>query len=492
MVARRASSDVASPRSRPGGAPVRGPSAGEADLPPDAAASPSSPATERRTAEADAGPRPQSPPESAGGPPEARPAAEAAAGAAAPGAPPSHAAAGNDALRVYLMTMGPGDAVWEKFGHNALWVHDPATGMDVAYNYGMFDFRQENFILRFVQGRMLYWMQGFDAGATVEHYRGYNRDVWVQELNLTGTQKAALRDFLRANELPENRFYRYDYYYDNCSTRVRDAIDRVLGGRLKALTAGTATGTTYRSHTRRLTAGDALTYTGLEIGLGSPSDRPISAWEEMFLPLSLRERVRDATVAGPDGRAVPLVLSERHVVRSVGRETEREEPPSWIPIYLAVGAAVAALLAFLGTRAPRSRAARHGFAALSGLWLLLVGTGGVVLAGLWALTDHQIAYRNENLFQLDPLALPLVVLLPALAYGRRWAARPAAALAVAVAALSLLGLVLQVLPGLDQVNGEVIALFLPAHLALAWTALRLRGAARAQALPRGRTAAGAD
>jgi hypothetical protein len=377
-------------------------------------------------------------------------------------------------LSIYLLTMGPGDEVWEKFGHNAIWVHDPVEGTDQAYNYGMFDFRQANFYTNFARGRMLYWMQGFDAVQTLQYYASQNRTVWVQELNLSPAQRVWVKRFLEWNARPENRFYRYDYYRDNCSTRVRDVIDRVTGGAVKARFGRVPTGVTYRWHTARLTADDVPTYTGLMIGLAEPADRPISGWEEMFLPMRLRDYVRKMDV--PDGRGgtVPLVRSERVAVAAVGRAPERREPPQRVPAYLLVGVVLAGVLAGLGWAAAKNRAARLGYAVLAALWTLLTGVGGIVLACLWLFTDHAIAYRNENLLQLDPLSLPLVVLLPALAYGARWAVRAAPRLAVAVAALSVLGFAIQVLPGVDQVNGIVIALAMPVNLALAWTALRLR------------------
>ncbi|HEX8359713.1 MAG TPA: DUF4105 domain-containing protein [Longimicrobium sp.] len=389
--------------------------------------------------------------------------------------------------RVFVMTMGPGDLVWERFGHNALWVHDPRRGTDVAYNYGMFDFGQENFFRNFALGRMKYWMAGIDAGATLQHYASMNRSVIVQELNLTPAQATRLADFLMWNELPQNTEYLYDYYRDNCSTRVRDAIDRVLGGRLKAATGNVPAGATYRSHTERLTAAgaaDVPMFTALMGGLGPAADRPISRWEEMFLPFSLRDRLRELRVPDATGRMVPLVLSERVAVTST-RPAEPARSPRWLLGYLAAGVALASLLAFLATRAARGRGARFGFAAVAGLWLTFAGTGGWILAGLWTLTDHAIAYRNENMLQLSPLALPLVVLLPALAYGARWAARPAWLLAAAMAALSVLGFVIQPLPGIDQVNGWVIALAMPVNLALAWSARRMAAGlpARASAPP---------
>ena len=393
---------------------------------------------------------------------------------AQPLAAPSRA---DTTLRVYLLTMGPGDEVWEKFGHNAIWVHDPGRGTDQAYNYGMFDFRQENFILNFARGRMNYWMEGFDAFITLDHYRMQNRSIWAQELNLTPAQAGAVRDLLEWNQRPENRFYRYDYYRDNCSTRVRDIVDRVLGGALKRATAGAASGVTYRWHSRRLVADGGASlpmYTAINTGLGPAADRPISKWDEMFLPMRLRDEVRALRIRDAGGNLVPLVVREQTVF-TASRPPERSGPPRWLLGYLLAGLALAGAIVLLARAARRSVAARAGLALLTVPWLLFAGLGGVILLGLWGVTDHAIAYRNVNLFQLSPLALPLAVLVPALAFGKRWARRGAVRLALVVAALSVLGLLLKVLPWFHQVNGEMVALALPLNCAVAWAAWRLAG-----------------
>ena len=233
-------------------------------------------------------------------------------------------------LTVYLMTMGPGKAVWERFGHNAIWIHDPAHGTDEAYNYGLFDLRQEKFLVRFLQGRMWYWMQGFPSESYVQLYRGANRSVWIQELEMSLQAKRDLQNFLEWNELPENRFYHYDYYRDNCSTRVRDALDHALGGRIKDYAGTLATGKTYRFHTQRLTANDPFVYTGLLLGLGQPVDREISAWDEMFLPLALRDHIRNVTVRGADGSQLPAVRSEQTLFEST-ETPPPQAPPFWLP-----------------------------------------------------------------------------------------------------------------------------------------------------------------
>jgi Domain of unknown function (DUF4105) len=366
-------------------------------------------------------------------------------------------------LRVYLVTMGPGERVWERFGHNAIWIQDPATP-DTAYNYGLFDFRQENFLLRFIRGQMWYWMAGFPAGSHLQTYVRDNRSVWLQELNLPPSARLQLREFLRWNERPENRFYHYDYYRDNCSTRVRDALDRVIGGAIRAQTAKLPTGKTYRSHTLRLTANDPLIFTGLFLALGPGVDRPISKWEEMFLPMALREHARRVVLPGPNGATMPLVARERTVFESTVPPPP-EAPPFWLPWYLALGIVVGGLASLLGSTGRRW--GRVGLGLLVVLWGVIGGLGGVVLAVLWGLTDHVVAYHNENLFQLNPLLLALVLLAPLALAGKARGVGWGRGLALALAGLSVLGFVAQALPGLDQVNGPIIALLLPIHLGVA-------------------------
>lgn len=378
-----------------------------------------------------------------------------------------------DAPTVYLMTMGPGQYVWERFGHNALWIHDPARGTDLAYNYGLFDFRQENFVLRFVQGRMWYWMDGAPVDYYLRQYQRDNRSIWIQELNLTPRQRIELRDFLEHNALPDNRYYRYDYYRDNCSTRVRDALNLVLGGTLRAQTESVAVASTYRSHTQRLTANDVPIYTGLLAAIGPGGDRPLSAWDEMFLPLAMREHVRTITVPGPDGRPMPLVASERTIYESTAAPP-LSAPPRWLPWYLLVGLTIGLALVAASRRVTTSGLARAAVAVLGGIWGSIGGLAGLVLAGMWLATDHTMTYRNVNLFYLDPVVIVLAVVLPAAAYGKAWARRAVAPVALVATGVALLGVVVEMLPGMNQVNGQIVALTLPIHLGVAVAARALR------------------
>jgi len=389
---------------------------------------------------------------------------QAPAGAVAQ-ASPAAAEPGSE-LTIYLVTMGPGDAVWERFGHNALWVHDAATGQDLAYNYGMFDFDEPGYLRNFIRGRLNYWVQPVDAGAMVRAYAAANRSVWVQELNLTPAQRLELKRFLEWNSLPENRTYRYDYYRDNCSTRVRDAIDMVLGGRLRQVLDAEPSGMTYRAHTRRLVADDLPVFYGLEVAMTRAIDEPLSLWDESFLPMELMENVRRVTVTDAAGREAPLVKAET-LLFEASRPALPEGVPDRVPASLAAGTLFGAALALSGRGAARRRGARAAFLLLAMVWATVTGALGTLLTFLWVGTDHWVTYGNENLLQANPLSLALVVLLP---LATKRGARAVTALhwtATAVALLSVAGFVLQALPGLDQVNGEIIALALPVHVGLA-------------------------
>jgi hypothetical protein len=376
-------------------------------------------------------------------------------------------------LTVSLITLGQGEQVWERYGHNALWIHDAARGTDRTYNWGVFDASDPRFIVRFVRGRMRYWMESVDVQRLLDYYRSSDRTITIQRLAFSPAQRLALRDFVEWNVREENKYYWYDYFRDNCSTRLRDALDRALGGALRRATAGQITPNTYRSESIRLMEGMTLTQTGIAVGLGPLADRRLSAWEEMFVPMRMRDRLREVRIAGADGAPISLVAEEREVYVS-RRPPELQQAPPLLKRYAIVGAAVAAVVLASGLVALAASGAP--FAVVAAGWSLLTGIGGVLLLFLWVGTHHLFAYRNENLFHLSPLAVALAVLAPLAVYRER--VRSAAWwLAAALIALSLLGVVLKALPGFNQESLFVIALVLPSHLALAWGLMRLARAA---------------
>ena len=371
-------------------------------------------------------------------------------------------------LTVYLLTFGLGGMPWERFGHNAIRIRDTAAGTDVAYDWGRFDFSEANFAINFARGRMRYWMDSANAPAVVQTYAAHGRRVWMQELEIPPARRLELQQFLAWNLLDENKFYDYDYYLDNCSTRIRDALDRALGGALKRW-AVRPSGVTWRDDTRRLNQHSVLLHTGLMVALGRSADREMTRWEQMFLPVRLREMMDSVRVVVADGSVLPVVRSQT-VLAEGGRYPEPARAADWTFGYLGMGTVLGVILAGLGQhgRSVRtaSNAARAGFLALGTLWALLAGVVGLLLAWLWAFSSHTAAHRNENLLLFNALALALAVVLPAAVRARAWAIQPARRLAFAIAALAALNLLLKLLPG-DQANLELIAFALPAHTGLA-------------------------
>jgi len=378
-------------------------------------------------------------------------------------------------VSVYLLTMGQGDEIWERFGHNALWIRDHERGTDIAYNWGLFDFREPNFIGRFLTGDTRYWMEGFDVSSTIETYRERNRSVWVQELRLTPAQRADLVAFLEWNARPENRYYRYDYYRDNCSTRVRDVIDRILGGALRQQTGTLRTRTTYRWHTQRLLAYDIPVFVGITLGLGRPGDVPLNAWEEMFLPERLRQYLRQVVVPDSTGAMVPLVVSERQLF-AARRAPEPAAPPRWLPWFALTGVALAALVLVSARGGHQGSPWRRVLIGGGIGWSLICGIASLMLIIGWAFTRHFAMADNASLWQTSPLSLVLAFLIPRLLRGDdgaralRWVPR-------SVATLAVIGALLECLPGLHEHNAEIIVLVLPVQVALAVVLTRARGAA---------------
>jgi hypothetical protein len=381
--------------------------------------------------------------------------------------------AGRDTVRVSLLTVGPGEEVFDRFGHAAIRVRNTATGLDSAWNWGMFDFNSPNFIPRFLTGETRYWMAGFPTGLFVDYYRRAGRAVWEQDFDLDPAQADSVLTVLRWNARDENKFYRYDYYLDNCSTRVRDAIDAAVGGALRRVATGPSTGITWRSETMRLAEAFPILNFGMTFTLGPRADRELSRWDELFIPMHLRDAVRAVRVPHADGEH-PLVAAERTLV-PVGAFPEAARPPTMVGWAALVGIVLAAMLVLLGRVAPR------GFGTAAGLW-----HGGAGLAGglvLWAgsFTRHVFMGLNTNVLAATPVSLALAVLVPlAMARGASERMRRAAAGAAAFTVVAwMLALASHLAPSWAPADLAPLVFAGPLHVVVAmrlW-ARRAEGAA---------------
>jgi len=357
--------------------------------------------------------------------------------------------------------MQPGEVFWERFGHDAVVVDDPSRGEAISYNFGFFDPSEPGFVRNFVAGRMRYALVALPLRDDLATYRDEGRGVRIQWLGLTPMQAQSIADALEHNALPEHSRYRYDYFRDNCATRVRDAIDRGLGGQLRERLIASSRGLTYRSESTRLASPAHWMWLGFELGLGPNADVPLSRWNESFVPMRLADNLREVRLA--DGR--PLVAAEEELLPHRIAPEPGEPSNAWWPYALA-GLALAALILVAGKRRPRL------LAALVIPFWLLCGLVGALLLYLWLGTEHWAAWANHNLLLLDPLCL---LLLPggwALARGRR-PGRAFAWTLLLVALLALGALALAWLQVRTQQNMRWIVLLLPVHLAL-FAALRRR------------------
>lgn len=354
--------------------------------------------------------------------------------------------------QAWLVTYGTAERVEEQFGHNAIWIRDPERGIDRVYNFGFFDFDKPGFYRQFLFGEMIYFALARSPEEELAYYRWRDREVRAQLLALTDAQRQRLIDWLEARMLPETRDFRYDYYFNNCSNRIRDALDFALDGQLAAFAQAEPARLDFRGHTRRMLADDPLLYLGTLAGLGRPADRPRMLWEEMFLPEVVSEAVERLTVNGADGEPMPLVQADVLLYESSRPPDPRTPRIAWGLALLLTTVGLMLVLApatgFRGRRGLRLSGAR--------LWLLLSSAGGLLLAFLWFATDHHAAWRNENLLLLNPLALLLF----------RFDGGSIERLAASALAMGLvLALLLKLLPG-SQWNLELLVGVLPVQLAV--------------------------
>jgi hypothetical protein len=373
-------------------------------------------------------------------------------------------------LDAALVTFGPGEEIWERFGHNAIEIRDRTSGTARLYNYGMFDFAQENFFLNFARGRMLYRIAVDDPADEFPVYREEGRWIVEQDLNLTPAQRAKLRDYLDWNARPENAQYRYDYFTANCATRVRDALDSALGGAIHVQLIAPSRGFTYRMDALRLMRPAPVMMVLIDAGLGPFADKRLSYWAESFVPMEFMRYVREVKVHDNAGNLVPLVARET-TIATARLPAPPDYPPNWVWWALAIGIASGfGLLALARERVRTDFAgsfARATFAISATAISLVCGIAGLVLIGLWTLTDHVAAWHNENILLLNPLCILLVPAWIASARARWQPSRFVKATSFVIAFLAAFEFFLKIYPSFPQDNRFWIALLLPIHAALA-------------------------
>lgn len=304
-----------------------------------------------------------------------------------------------DSIRFSLLTCGAGEEIYSLFGHTAIRYENFTRGIDAVFNYGIFSFNTPNFILRFTLGETDYQLGVTSYKQFAYEYTWTGRDVWQQTLNLNAEEKKKLLALLEENYLPQNRIYRYNFFYDNCATRPRDQIERAVQGTLEYADDMTSfqTGISFRDIVHQYTIGHSWARFGIDLCLGSQADKDISRRQMMFAPFYLKDFLAKAQLKNAQGMERPLVSSEDHIIQSP-QQTSTEETPS--PLQTAF------LLFTIVTIATA-----YGIYRRKSLWLLdlllflAAGVAGCILAFLASFSQHPAVSPNYLLFLFHPLHL---------------------------------------------------------------------------------------
>lgn len=214
---------------------------------------------------------------------------------------------------VYLITCAPGTETYSAWGHSALRVVIPGSGTDMVYNWGVFDFNTPNFAWKFAKGRLNYMLGVYPYNRFLQDYLLTGRSVWSQEINLEPVEKLRLMLLLEQNMKPENRYYRYDFFYDDCSSRIRDFLEKILGSRLIYPPDEGIEVPTFRKKIAEYTRNYPWLRFGIDFLMGMSGERKTTFRDRMFLPYDLQRNL-SAAVINRDRKMIPLLQSSVKVL----------------------------------------------------------------------------------------------------------------------------------------------------------------------------------
>jgi Domain of unknown function (DUF4105) len=313
-----------------------------------------------------------------------------------------------DRFQVSLLTCGAGEEMYSAYGHSAIRIVDKQDGNDIIYNYGVFDFNTPNFYLKFAQGKLLYYLAIEDTESFFDAYKNEGRSIFEQVLDLDSAQIINLVQLLGENYKPENRAYLYDFFYDNCSTRIRDIIEKALGNNFKWDIREGEKKYTFRNCIKTFHKGHSWGDFGIDLCLGLPCDKVATKYYQMFLPNVLSENFQNASIKVSDNSKKSLV----RVAQWVNPPQQLFNMEHWFtPIILT------SLIAFIfiGIIFIKSKSINitadiilFGVTGLLGLLFLL----------LWFATDHKATVWNFNLLWALPNNLAALFYLKNTAKGK--------------------------------------------------------------------------
>jgi len=304
---------------------------------------------------------------------------------------------------ISIITIGPGAELYDKFGHSAFRIHDESQGIDFAYNYGVYDFDTPNFYTKFAQGKLLYKVIGTYYQPFFESYVAQNRWVKEQTLNLTYSEKQAIFDFLQNNAKPENMNYKYDFFFDNCATKIRDVLITVLGEKLQYNGDYITEENTFRELIQKNLKSNTWGSLGIDLGLGAVIDRKASPMEYQFLPEYVSESAAHATLTRNNTKE-ELVKNTAILYEAKQKDEARNFFLSPIFIFSVLG-----LFIIFITWKDLSNNTRSKY--LDSVIFAVTSLIGIFLCLLWFATDHTATANNYNLLWAFPVSIIFIGLI---------------------------------------------------------------------------------
>ncbi|BAV04198.1 protein of unknown function [Filimonas lacunae] len=298
-------------------------------------------------------------------------------------------------LRISVITCAPGAELYSLFGHTALRITDSTRHQDVVFNYGTFDFSDPDFYSKFVRGKLDYFLNPEPFDGFMQFYQEEQRGITEQELNMTCAEKQALLEALKTNLQGSNKYYKYDFLFDNCTSRVRDQVQHNIPG-VTMQAPLVPEGTTFRNmiHVYLDNGGQPWSKLGIDLLLGSRMDRPVTVNESMFLPDYLLKGVDSAK----KGDKTPLVLQKKQLFSA-----SPDLSPQNKHVPLIVFSVIAVVVLLLSQW--KQKAGTTLMLIIDSIGLYVTGLVGVLLLFMWFCTDHVACAANYNLLWALPTNL---------------------------------------------------------------------------------------
>ncbi|MBK7408876.1 MAG: DUF4105 domain-containing protein [Saprospirales bacterium] len=294
--------------------------------------------------------------------------------------------------RITMLTCSPGEALYSSFGHSAIRIQDASRGLDQIYNYGTFDFNTPNFYTKFLRGKLLYNLDVQSFQSFMVEYRTEGRSVYEEEVQLDGPEKEAVAGFLTENYRPENRYYLYDFFFDNCSSRIRDVFEAVLKDRLTYHFPKSDVEMTYRDAIGPYIARQPWVDFGIDLLLGTPTDQVADERGQMFLPDYLSDNLAYGRVDGARSLLGPRI----QLLEPTFDTTSTSKPYPAILFWILLPCFI-----LLWLYSPNPRLTQ----VADVLFWVLFGLAGCLVAFMSWGTDHQATQHNWNILWLHPVGL---------------------------------------------------------------------------------------